>query len=486
MATLKQIQETLSQNTGAQYLYQPVIDRALFINKRKFTATRMILPRKKWNVPVYEFNKQTNLPTAQFVVEAPPATGSGSNGAVAASSSTYAQVLFPVKHWQVQLDLAKFSIQTARVNGDLVQLELDAATKAACFLEEACNYYGSAGATVNSFRPAWDGFDVLMASGNKIAASATPTIAMFDAAIDAVKNRLAATVGTNYAFVMSPEMLSSVGRVFVGQERWMGKTVVYPRDDRGQIGAPVTDNRTYIDGGLEVATYRGVPLLESSFITSLGQMSAVTAADAGGSGSSLTAVVYRYQVEVVTDLGISLACAETTVTPTAGHNVSLTWTAPAIVDADGATRTNLFYRIHRSAGGGAANSETLYAVVAAYNNSDSPGSGATVYFTDTGLPQTVSTGASAYGAVTVATSGNNAAPDGITLPRTNPSSHVDQDIWLIPRDPDICVVPVVNELQTVPLALINARSQQLALIGDQVMALRGPNFVAKIQSAYVS
>lgn len=482
MATLRQIQETLSQTSGAQYLYQPVIDRALFETKRKFTATRRLFPRRKWNVPIYEFNKRTNYAQAQMVTEAPPTSGAGS---VTASSSTYSQILFPIKHWQVNLDLAKFSIQTARVNGDLVQLELESASTAAVWLEEALNYYGSAGATLNTKRPAWDGVDLLMATSNKIAGGTTPTITMLDAMIDAVKNRFGNFIGKNYAFVMSPEMYSAMGRLFIQFERWMGKDVVFPRDDRGQLGAPVTDNRTYIDGGLEVATYRGIPLVESSFIASLGQMGTVTATDGGGSGSSLTNVQYAYIVEVVTDYGISLGSAEATVTPTAGHNVSLSWTPPTILDADGATRLNLFYRIHRTAGGGALGSETLYAVVAAYDNNDSAVTG----WTDTGLPVTPNVSAPSgmqLISTTVAVSGNNAAPDGITTPRTNPGGHVQQDIWLLPRDPDILCVPVVNEMQTVPLALVNARTQQLALIGDQVLALRGPNFMAKVCGAYVS
>lgn len=477
MATLRQIQETLSQTSGAQYLYQPVIDRALFEAKRRFTATRMLFPRRKWNVPVYQFNKRTNYPQAQFTTEAPPTTGTGS---VAASSSSYSQINYTIKHWQVQMDLAKFSIQTARVNGDLVELETDGASKAYCYLEEATNYYGSAGATLNTKRQAWDGADLLMASANKTVVNGTPTIAMFDALIDSVKNRLADELGLrNYALVLSPEMLSAAGRLFVQYERWAGKTLVYPRDDRGVLGAPVTDNKTYIDGGLEVATYRGVPMIESSFIASLGTMGTVTATGNTGSGSSLTASQYGYYVEVVTDLGISLACPEVLITPTSGDNVVLSWTAPTITDADGATRLNLFYRIHRTAAGGASGSETLYAVVAAYDTNDA----AVTTWTDTGLPQT-SAGSSI--AITVATSGNNAAPDGVTIPRTNPSGHTQQDIWLLPRDPDILCVPVVNEMQTVPLALVNARTQQLALIGDQVLAVRGPNFMAKACSVYVS
>lgn len=479
MATLRQIQETLSQSNGAQYLYQPVIDRSLFEAKRKFTATRAIFPRRSWNVPVYQFNKRTNYPQAQMTTEAPPTSGTGS---VAASSSSYSQVNYAIKHWQVQMDLAKFSIQTARVNGDLVQLELDGASKAACWLEESINYYGSAGATLNSKRPAWDGADLLMAAANKTVVNGTPTIAMFDALIDSVKNRLADEVGIrNYAFVLSPEMLSSAGRLFVQMERWMGKTVVYPRDDRGVLGAPVTDNKTYIDGGLEVATYRGVPLIESSFIASLGTMGTVTATGNTGSGSSLANSQYGYYVEVVTDLGISLACAEVLVTPTATDNVVLSWSAPTITDADGATRLNLFYRIHRTAAGGASGSETLYAVVGAYDSNDA----AVTSFTDTGLPQAATDSATKV-TITVATSSTNAAPDGVTTPRINPSGHTQQDIWLLPRDPDILCVPVVNEMQTVPLALVNARTQQIALTGDQVLAVRGPNFMAKACSVYVS
>ena len=86
-----------------------------------------------------------------------------------------------------------------------------------------------------------------------------------------MKNRLANVIGTQYAFVMTPEMLSALGRQFVQYERWMGKTVVYPRDDRGVMGGPVTDNKTYIDGGLEVMCYRGIPIIESSFLASLGR-----------------------------------------------------------------------------------------------------------------------------------------------------------------------------------------------------------------------
>jgi hypothetical protein len=482
MATLRQIQETLSQTNGAQYLYQPVIDRALFEATRKFTATRTLFPRRTWNTPTYIFNKRTNYPTTRMVVEAPPTSGTGSS---AATSSNYTQISYAIKHWQANMDLAKFSIQVARVNGDLMQLELQAASESAMWFEEALNFYGSLGATANTYRPAWDGCDGLMALGNKTIANQGPSFALFDALIDANKRSLGSSLGSNYAFVLSPEMLSICGRLFVEDMRWMGKMTLYPRDDRGQLNGQITDNKNYIDGGLEVSTYRGVPFLESSFLTSLGTMGTVTAASPTGSDGVITAGTYYYAVEVLTDYGLSLAAETTQVTIGSTNHVVLSWNAPTIVDANGNTRQNLLYRIHRTAVNGAAGTETLYAVVSAATfSADDPT--ANPSFTDTGAiltPASTYNTSSVFNAITVNSSGSQAIPDAVTTPRLS-SSHNLQDIFLLPRDPDILCVPVVNEMQTVPLALINARTQQVALTGDQVLAVRGPGFMSKACSVY--
>jgi hypothetical protein len=482
MATLRQIQETLSQTSGAQFLYQPIIDRALFEATRKFTSTRTLFPRRTWNTPTYIFNKRTNYPVTQSTVEAPPTTGTGS---VAATSSTYTQISYPVKHWQANMDLAKFSIQTARVNGDLMELELQGASESAMWYEEALNFYGSAGATANMWRPEWDGTDLLMALGNKIIANQGPSFALFDAMIDSVKRSLGAQPGGRYAFLLSSEMASITSRLFESNIRWIGKAMLYPRDDRGQLNGVISDNKNYIDGGIEVSTYRGVPFLESSFLTSLGTVGTVTPASPTGSDGVITAGTYFYAVEVLTDYGLSLAAETTQVTIGATNHVVLTWNAPAIVDANGNTRTNLLYRIHRTAANGAAGTETLYAVVAAATlSADNPA--ANPSFTDTGAiltPTSTYNTSSVFNAITVNSSGSQAIPDAVTPPRLS-STHNLQDIFLLPRDPDILCVPVVNEMNTVPLALVNARTQQVALEGDQVLAVRGPGFMSKAGNVY--
>lgn len=482
MATLRQIQETLSQTTGAQFLYQPTYDRALFEATRKFTTTRFLNPRRTWDTPKYFFNKRTNYPAVRGVVEAPPTTGVGS---VSASQSSYSTISYSVKHWQAQMDLANFSIQTARINGDLMELETKGATEAAMWWEEAINFYGSAGSTFNTWRPQWDGYDMLMSTSVKITANSSPTIALFNAMIDNVKKALGNdNFKGKYAFVLSPEMLSATGLLFEQRMRWMGKDVVFPRDDRGKLGGQVTDNTNYIGGGLEVVTYRGVAFMESSFLTPLGTMSTVTPS-ATGSDGVIPAGTYYYAVEVVTDYGVSVAYETTQVTVSSTNHVAFTWTAPTIVDANGNTRQNLHYRFFRTATNGAQGTETLYAVVSASDITyDDLVNHPVQSWTDTGAivdPTTANT----IIATTVAVSAGIAAPDGVTPPHLN-TAHNAQDIFLIPRDPDILCVPVVNELKTVPLALVNARSTQVALIGDQVMAVRGPGFMSKASNVFAA
>ncbi len=435
MTSMRQIQETLDQNSGAQYLVQPVIDRALFVARRAMTPLFRTIVRRKWATPTYIFNEVTNYPQAQFTTEDPPTSGTG---AVLASSSVYNQVSYAIKHWQVAMDLSKFSIQTARVNGDLATLELQGASKSAVYLREVAYMYGSAGASVNTKRQANDGLDLLININNKIGGGQIINFQMLDAAIDAVSNSLAEEIGENYEIVLTPEMWSSLGRGFVTQQRFMGEAVIYPRDDRGKLGAPVTYNKSYVRGGLNVLTYRDIPLVKSTFLASKGQMSAVSASPTGTDGV-IPAGTYKYYVEVVTDIGVSLACAEVTAVVSSTNHVALSWTAPAITDTYGNTRLNLFYRVFRTSAGGASGSETLYAVINAYDNTDT----AVTAWNDTGAiinPYAASPSGQALYSVTVASSGGIAVSDGVTTPRTNPSGHVQQDIFLLPRAPRICGV----------------------------------------------
>ncbi len=470
MPTLSDIRETFNLAGGGTNLTPKLIDRLLFEGVRKFAPLRRVFPRKTWESDIYYFNQRTALPKAQATTESPSTTD------VVATASTYTQKNFPIKHTQSQLDIAKFTAQVARVNGNIYDLEIMGAALSMAWLEEIFHLYGSSGATLNTKRPQWDGLDLLTASPNKIdGGNAIVTLAMLDAMIDAIKG-VAATQLSNgdWCFLVSPKMQSRLNGIFVNQQRWVGAYKMFARDDYGIPGQAVVDSG--IDAGVEVMTYRGIPIMETSFLDNVGAMTTVSVSDNGGSGSQLLNQAYYYQVEAVTEYGITTASTEVSVTPTAGHNVLVSWTTPSLTDVYGNAIRVLAYRIHRSnASSSASGTESLYAVVSALDNTDTP----ITSWVDTGLPVVPSQTSTAY-AVTIATSGPAAVPDGVTFPRNAVAGQNISDIFLVSRNPEFSLVPVLNEISTQFLAPVNARTTQLALTADMTYAMRAPTFAAKL------
>jgi hypothetical protein len=471
-ATLQDIRESFTLAGGASTLTPKIIDRLLMELQRKYGPMYRAFPRKTWETDIYYFNQRTALPKSQFTVEAPGTSGTGS---VTASDSTYVQQSFPIKHTQAQIDISTFAAKVAVVNGNLFDLELLGAAKSMEWLEETTHMWGSASATLNTYRPQWDGNDLLIASANKIDAKTNLlTLQNMDNAIDAVRGVYAAELGTDFFFAMSPRMQSYLNGLFVNQQRFnMGMTKIFTRNDYGDPGATVADSA--VDLGIECQTYRSIPIVISSFIGSQGSMTTVTTTNNTGSGSSLsTSTTYYYVVEAVTRYGLTTASAEVSTSPNgSGNNIVLSWTTPTPKDAYGNTIDIIGYRVFR---GTASGGESLYAVVAAYDTSDN----AVTSFTDTGLIQNPAVTNTLYWA-TVASSSTNAASDGVTFPRIQTGSQVVEDIFLIPRDPEILVIPEVNPITTQMLAPINARTRQFALTADKTMALRAPAFAAKIE-----
>jgi hypothetical protein len=465
--TLEDLRETLSTTSGASALVPVIIDRLLLEYVRKYAPLHRAIPRKTWSTNTYYFNLRNQLPLAQATTEAPSTTD------VAASQSNYVQNNFPIKHLQSQLDISTFAAKVAIVNGNLFDLELAGAAKAMAWLEEIHHLYGSAQATLNTKRPQWDGFDVQIGNANKIdGGNQVLTLQMLDNMIDAVRGVAAQELGTDWFFCVSPKMSSRLNGLFVNQQRFFeNMTTIYGRDDFGFPDGPIVDNKVGVDAGVEVQTYRGIPIVINNFLTNQGQMGAISTTNNTGSGSSLsTSTTYYYIVEAVTRYGLLYGSTEVSASPAgSGNNIVLSWSTPMPKDAFGNTIDIMGYRIYRSTSSGA---ETLYALSSAYATNDS----AVTSFTDTGLPQTPATNSSLV-AATVATSGSNAASDGVTFPRTGSTT---EEIILAPRNPEYIVVPVVNEVQSQMLAPVNARTRQFALTSDLTLAMRAGLFGAKL------
>lgn len=472
-ATLQDLREAFTLAGGATTLTPKIIDRLLNELQRKYGPLHRAIPRKTWETDTFYFNQRTALPKAQFVVEAPGTSGAGS---VTPTNSTYVQKSFAIKHTQSQIDISTFAAKVAVVNGNLFDLELLGAAKSMEWLEETTHMWGSASATVNTYRPQWDGVDSLMATANKVDAGGNVLgLSHMDSAIDAVRGVYAGELGTDFFFAMSPRMQSRLNGQFVNQQRFnMGMTKIFTRDDFGDPNAGVSDSA--IDAGIEVQTYRSIPIVISTFLSSQGTMGALTLTSnttGAAAGSLLAATTYYYVVEAVTKYGLTVASAELSASPSSnGNYIVLGWSTPQPLDAYGNVIDIIGYRVFR---GTTSGSETLYAQVAAYDNSDV----AITAYTDTGLivNPNVTANISTY---TVASVSTNAVSDGVTFPRIQTGTQITEDIWLLPRDPEILVCPEVNPITTQMLAPINARTRQFALTADKTLAVRASAFMSKI------
>lgn len=469
--TIEQLRETMSTTSGATNLVPKIIDRLLLEYKRQYEPLHKAIPRKTWESSTYNFNQRSGLPQAQETTEAPTTTQ------VAATQSTYVQLPFTIKHLQSQLDISTFAAKVALVNGNLFDLELAGAAKSMAWREGINHLYGNSNATVNTLRPQWDGFDQQLgtSSVNKIdAGNNALALQNMDGLIDSVRTVAAQELGTDWFFLMSPKMSSRLNGLFVQQQRFNeGMTEIYGRDDFGFPDGPITDNRIGVGAGLEVQTYRGIPIVLHSFLSSLNstQMGTISTTNNTGTGSSLsTSTTYYYIVEAVTPYGLLYGSTEVSASPAgSGNNIVLSWSTPTPTDPLGNTVGIISYRIFRGTSSG---TETLYAVSSAFNVSDS----AVTSFTDSGLIQNPATTSTLF-AATVAASGSNAVSDGVTFPRTTSTT---EEILLIPRNPEYIVCPVVNEVQAQMLAPVNARTRQFALTSDLCLAMRAPLFGAKL------
>lgn len=441
------------QTTDVSALIAKVVDPVLLEYVRKYDVLDAALPMKSWATNIFYFNQHDQFPEPQMVTE---------TGAAAASKSNWTQQQINIRHYQSNGDVGDFAVQTAHQSiVDLLTSELRNHAQAVRWMRANKFIYGDETATLGGLRPDWNGFDVQIDAGNKVVASAGAgnTIALIDLdnAIDSIEIMLGAGLyDDDFFFVFSPPAISEISRLQAANFRTETPVKLVPRRDNGVVGSPVNQ----VDGGFEVNSYRGIPLVKSSFLTPRGTMSTPTAAAAGTDGT-LAAGTYAYAIDVVCKFGPTQAVATASVTVAATNHVDLTFTTPSIPDALGKPQANYLYRVYR---GPAAGPLTLIGTVGANDASDA----AVTAIRDTGSALIGNAGANQI------TGHYFTGPEvAITAPKVEHG-------YLITRAPDLVCVPTVNEMKTVMLAKNNARTTQFAVLGDCALAFRAPKFGAKI------
>ena len=423
---------------GASALQPKVIDRFIQNQVRRLSPLLHELPSVKWTTGTFYFNKRTVMPNGGNVVD---------GGARALSSSTYTQSSFPLALYQNLGGVTGYAaLVTAAQVGDLRAIEEDATIESAQWDLETGITWGNAGATAGGQFPQCDGLDNLVTTFSGSLqnafdqANASGSLAMLDKLITTLSTRAAVPLQAGrWMFVMSQGMKVFVESLLTNQQRFV------------EVQAPA---------GLLVPSYKGLPILESSFLAAnsnqLGLVTAVTA----GAGGTLAAATYFYQIgAVIARFGETAACTELSqVTVGATSTVSLTITTPSGPDSAGP----LLYKVYRSVGAG---TEVLIGVCDAF---DSTGV-ATTTIIDTGT--NLLTNSAANTCTTAYSGASGAIPRGL----------LSEDIYLIPSDPNFIVRPYIRDLEVVDLARTATAPDVMpfAVFSEQAVAIRGAKYVAR-------
>ena len=485
------LQEALTA-AGAAALVQKHIDPVLLEYQRRYAPLVRALPSTKWGSTVYYFNKRTTLPQGGFVTD---------GGARPVSTSNYAQENFQIRLLQSVGAVTGYSqAVTADLIGDLRAREIEGAARGLYWDMETAILWGAEAPTTGGPYPQFDGLDVICASfsntpgtgvnqgvgGGAIdnyggasgstgwgAPSFSPwtdgvdqnaidmaggnlSLGALDLVIDLLESNVAEPVeNSEWMFLMSPAANSRLSQLLVNQQRFV---------DQVEIAA-----------GLIVPTYRGIPVVKSSFLSPrTNQMGTVTTA-AGGTGSLTNGTTYSYQVAPVIarfgEIQASAAASFTAVTTTA-QAINLTFSTPT--GPEGAQPTH--YKVYRdNTVTGSASTVTLLGIVDANYLDSSGNTWPVTKIVDTGANLVISDGTHTAANQPSVYQYKNAGLRPLT-------SNGEQNIYLMSRDANYITRPFVREMQPVNVYPTTASPDSLpfAFVADTTLAVRAPKYIARL------
>lgn len=440
-----ELEEALTTAASTAPLIQKQISPLLLEYQRRYAPFLALIPSKQWGSTQYFFNRRVSRPDAGAVID---------GGARPIGNSVYEQAVFNIRLYQAVGSVTGFAQTVTRdLVGDLRQLELDGTVQSMLWTLENSFIWGNDPATANGTQPMASGLDYLVSNWsagtgstnfvNAIDINNNFQLKHLDEIIDLVETNAGMPVDSSaWMFVMSPRMNSAVAQLLVNQQRFMAPTV--------EIAA-----------GLNIPSYRGVPIAKTSFLSPRSFQMGAVATSTSTTGGVLAAATYSYQVAaVIARFGEIQASAEVQqITTGATSTVTLTFTTP--VGLDGATP--ILYKVYRSTSSG---TETLVGVVDALDV--------------TGVPVTtiIDTGANL-----LTNSLNNTGPAAYVGGNAGakPRNGVQEDIYLIPRDENFMVRPYTRDMQILPLAPTVTAPDVLpfAVLTDTTLAVRGPKYVGR-------
>jgi len=488
-----ELREALNAAT-ASALVPKIIDPLLLEYQRRYSPVVRAVPSVRWDADQYYYNERTAVAQGGFTTD---------GGARAVSNSTYVQASYQMKHLQIVGSVTGYAQQVTRqVIGDLRAREIQGSIRGLYWDVETAMLWGNAASTANGAFPQFDGLDSLITQANSAAsfqnvinkqssgllAQATPlSLSMLDEVLDLAETNFAGSIFDNsWMFIMSNTAASKIAQLQTPQQRYIGEVTA--------------------DVGLVVPTYRGVPIVKSSFLQARGySMSSLTTATGTGalpgglSGitGSLATGAYKYVVTaVIARQGEIQPCAEVSITSggSTGYGQLILSSTPTGLDGS----QPILYKVYRSAVAGAAGSETLLgyvdAVVGLAADGVTPVYATSIYDTGAALIPVVGTSGAATtvpGSLNSAYFGTNAQytpPTGWNGSGSASANQPLESIYLISRDPDNVIRPYVREMEPLDVYPTTSAPDTLpyALVDDTVLAVRAPRFLAKVLNVSTS
>jgi hypothetical protein len=444
-----ELQEAITTAGAVTPLIPKAIDPLLLEYQRRYSPLLAVIPTRQWNSTQYFFNRRVSRPDSGGVVD---------GGARPIGNSTYEQANFNIRLFQAVGAVTGFAQAVTRdIVGDLRQIELDGTVTSMMYTLENTFIWGHDGATASGQYPICSGLDYLVSnwtagSGssnfvNALDINANFALHYLDQLIDLAETNAAMPIGSQFMLVMSPRMASAVSQAFVAQQRF---------------AAP----QTVVGGGLNVPTYRDIPIIKTSFLSPRTNTMSTVATSTSTTLGTLAAATYYYRVSaVVARFGEIGASAEVSqVTTGATSTVTLTFSTPAnLPDA----ASPVLYKVYRSTSAG---TESLIGTVDAF---DTTGVAVTSII-DNGTNLLTN---SAANTTVAAYQGTNTG----ALPRTSGVA-AQEDIYLVPRDPNFLVRPYIRDMTILPLAptVTSPDSLPFAVLTDSTLAVRAPKYVARL------
>lgn len=443
-----ELREALTAS-GAAPLVPTIVDPMLLEYQRRYSPLVRSIPTRKWDSTVYYFNQRTARAAGGFVTD---------GGARPVSNSTYVQNSFPIRNMQAVGAVTGYAqAVTKGLIGDLKQQEVEGAIQGLYWDIETSILWGNSASTALGAYPQFDGLDTLTStfsgnSQNAIDFNAAMSLGALDKLIDMVEQQSAMGVyDQQWMLVMSSTAASKVAQLLQAQQRF---------SDRVQVA-----------GGLNVPTYRDIPIIKTSFLSARSYgMGAVTTATAT-TGGTLAAATYYYQVvPVIARQGEVLPSTEVSqVTTGSTSTVTLSFSTPVGLDG---SQPNL-YKVYRST---ATGTETLLGYVDACVGlaADGVTPVLTTSIVDDGTKLTPKNGSTvpAQGPATYV--GTNAG--------VKPPSAGQENIYLMARDQNFVVRPYVRELQPLDVYPTTSGPDQLpfAIASDTTLAVRAPKYLGRL------